>query len=469
MSAVPLEVVEEVASRLETTPQLQPYPQAAAPPHADPDTLDRPVRPHVHISLNIRGLSQSSTLAINERSARLEREGRKVFRMGLGQSPFPVPPPVVEALKANAHQKDYLPVRGLNALREAVAAYHHRAQGIERSTDDVLIGPGSKELLFILQLCFYGDLLVPSPSWVSYAPQAAIAGRQHRWIDTRREDGWRLTPEALDAVCRGDPDRPRILILNYPSNPLGVTYSPEQLQALARVARRYGLVVLSDEIYGEVHHQGRHASIARWYPEGTIISGGLSKWAGAGGWRLGTFTFPPGLRGILDAMAVVASESYTSVSAPVQHAAITAFSGGPDMAEYLACSRRVLRQIGPAVAARLRAAGCDLDDPEGGFYLFPDLSAFRERLAARGIHDARLLCERLLEDTGVAVLPGSDFGRAPTELSLRLAYVNFDGARALAGAADLDDEAVADAGFLAAHCADSMAGIERMAQWLEAL
>jgi aspartate aminotransferase len=428
-----------------------------------------PATPNVQISLNVRGLAQSSTLAINERSARLQREGREVFRMGLGQSPFPVPAHVVESLRANAHQKDYLPVRGLEALRESVAAYQSRRTGVARGADDVLVGPGSKELLFILQLTFYGDLLVPSPSWVSYAPQAAIAGRQHRWIDTRREDGWRLTPEALDAVCRDDPSRPRILILNYPSNPLGVTYSPEQLQALARVARRYGLVVLSDEIYGELHHQGAHRSIAEWYPEGTIISGGLSKWCGAGGWRLGTFTFPPELRRVLEAMAVVASESYTSVSAPIQHAAITAFDGGPEMDRYLQRSRRVLRQIGPAIATRLRAAGCDLDDPEGGFYLFPDLAALREPLARRGIHDARLLCERLLEETGVAVLPGSDFGRSPAELSLRLAYVNFDGAAALEAAAALDDDKVADAAFLDAHCGHLMTGIERMARWLEAV
>jgi len=430
---------------------------------------NHPVTPNVQISLNVRGLAQSSTLAINEHSARLERQGRRVFRMGLGQSPFPVPASVVEELRRNAHQKDYLPVRGLDALREAVAAYHARANGIVRTADDVLIGPGSKELLFILQLTFYGDLLVPSPSWVSYAPQAAIAGRQHRWIDTRREQGWRLQPDDLDAVCRNDPNRPRILILNYPSNPLGITYSAEELRALARVARRYGLVVLSDEIYGELHHRGEHQSIARWYPEGTIISGGLSKWAGAGGWRLGTFTFPSELRWVLDTMAVVASESYTTVSAPIQYAAIRAFEGGPEIDRYVQRSRRVLRQIGPAVAARLRAAGCDLDDPEGGFYLFPDLTPLRERLAARGIQDARLLCERLLEDTGVAVLPGSDFGRSPAELSLRLAYVNFDGAAALEGAAALDDAAVADPTFLADYAGTLMAGIERMAQWLEAL
>jgi aspartate aminotransferase len=432
------------------------------------EQLDQhPVTPNVQISLNVRGLAQSSTLAINEHSARLQREGRRVFRMGLGQSPFPVPHAVVETLQANAHQKDYLPVRGLDALREAVATYHSRSIGIDRSRDDVLIGPGSKELLFILQLTFYGDLLVPSPSWVSYAPQAAIAGRQHRWIETRRENGWRLQPEDLEAVCRDDPNRPRILILNYPSNPLGVTYGADELRALARVARRYGLVVLSDEIYGELHHRGQHRSIAEWYPEGTIVSGGLSKWCGAGGWRLGTFTFPPELRWVLDTMAVVASESYTTVSAPIQYAAIRAFDGGPDIDLYLQRSRRVLRQIGPAIASRLRAAGCDVDDPQGGFYLFPDLSPLRERLGAHGIHDARLLCERLLEDTGVAVLPGSDFGRSPSELSLRLAYVNFDGAAALDGVAALGDDAVADPAFLDRHCAELMTGVERMARWLE--
>ena len=126
--------------------------------------------PAIHLNLNVRGLEQSATVAINQRSKRLQSEGRHVYRLGLGQSPFPVPQPVVEELRANAHQKDYLDVKGLPALREAVAAYHDRRQGLDRTTEDVLIGPGSKELMFILQLVYYGDLVIPTPSWVSYAP-----------------------------------------------------------------------------------------------------------------------------------------------------------------------------------------------------------------------------------------------------------------------------------------------------------
>ena len=182
--------------------------------------------------------------------------------------------------------------------------------------------------MFLMQLVYYGDVVIPTPAWVSYAPQAQIIGRQVRWLPTQAENGWRLRPEQLDVLCRDDPSRPRIVILNYPSNPTGVTYSVEELEAIAEIARRYRLILLSDEVYGKLHHDGTHRSIAPMYPEGTIFSGGLSKWCGAGGWRLDVFVFPDGLRWLLDAMAAVASETFTSTCAPIQFAAVRAFEGG---------------------------------------------------------------------------------------------------------------------------------------------
>ena len=264
------------------------------------------------INLNVRGIQPSATLRINELSNQLRSEGKDIIKLGLGQSPFPVPDRVVDALKEHAHEKDYLPVKGLKGLREAIAGYINRSERMRCTWEDVLIGPGSKELLFMLQLAYYGDLLIPRPSWVSYAPQARIIGRSVHWLPTHAENNWQLTAEELDIICRDDPSRPRILILNYPSNPTGCTYTDDQLLAIANVARKYKLILLSDEIYGEVHFEGKHKSIARYYPEGTIISTGLSKWAGAGGWRLGTFIFPPELRPLQDAMAIIASETYTA-------------------------------------------------------------------------------------------------------------------------------------------------------------
>jgi aspartate aminotransferase len=380
-----------------------------------------------------------------------------------------VPRPVVEALKANAHQKDYLPVRGLPALREAVAEYHRRHHGIARSGENVIIGPGSKELMFLVQLVYYGDLVIPTPSWVSYAPQAQIIGRQVRWLPTSKTNHFRLSPDELERLCRMDPERPRLVILNYPNNPTGHTYSASQLRELAEVARRYRVVMLSDEIYGEIHHEGTHVSIAEFYPEGTIISTGLSKWCGAGGWRLGNFTFPDSLSWLLDSMAVVASETFTATSAPIQHAAVVAFQVDAEIAEYLIHCRRILKALGRRIAADLRAAGIDVNEPQGGFYLFPDFETFRPALAAHGIRTSRGLCEALLDATGVASIPGSSCGQPEGDLTLRLAYVDFDGARALEASQKLGVDSEIDDGFLSEMCQRVVTAVRRIADWAASL
>lgn len=422
--------------------------------------------PEVHLNLSVRGMTPSATLAIQERCAVMRAERREVYRLGLGQSPFPVPRTVVEELRVNAHQKDYLPVRGLPALREAVAEYNIRSQGVPRTADDVLIGPGSKELMFILQLVYYGEIVIPSPAWVSYAPQARIAGRQIHWVHTRRDNGWRLTPAELEAVCRDDPDRPRVVVLNYPGNPTGGSFTADELQALADVARTYRVVVLSDEIYGELNFSGQHVSIARFYPEGTIISSGLSKWCGAGGWRLGTFSFPSTMDWLLEAMATVASETYTSTSAPIQYAAVQAFRGSESLEQYLWLARRILGALATWSAARLEAAGASVLRPDGAFYLFPDFSPLAEKLRARGITNSRSLCEKLLEDTGVATLPGTEFGRPANELTLRASLVDFDGAKAMASLEVVARDAPVTDDFLRTNCGHTRQAIELIADWV---
>lgn len=420
----------------------------------------------MHLNLNVRGLPLSATLEINEISNELIAAGRQVYKLGLGQSPFPVPQVVVDELKVNAHQKDYLPVRGLPALQQAVVNYFERTQGLAYLPRNVLVGPGSKELMFILQLVYYGDLVIPTPSWVSYAPQAHIIGRHVRWVPTRAASKWLLTAEALEQVCAEDPSKPRIVILNYPNNPTGYSYRDEDLQALAEVARKYRIIMLSDEIYGELQFDGGHRSIARYYPEGTIISSGLSKWCGAGGWRLGTFIVPRALEWLVKAMATVSSETFTATSAPIQYAAVRAFNGGVSIERYLWQSRRVLAALGARVHQQLSGLGLDMAPLDGGFYAFPDFSPLRDRLAARGITTSAGLCKQLLEETGVAVLPGSCFGRPEQELTVRLAYVDFDGSRALAAAEQIPNDQPLGEEFLRRNCDKVTTALERMCDWL---
>jgi aspartate aminotransferase len=420
------------------------------------------------LNLNIRGIGQSPTLAINELSKQLRAGGKHVYRMGLGQSPFPVPSPVVEALKMHAHEKDYLAVNGLDILRKAVARFHRQIDGVDISPRNVLIGPGSKELMFLLQLVYYGDIILPTPCWVSYAPQAKIIGRNIRLIHTTFENKWLITPEQLESYLSAENDKykPRLLVLNYPSNPHGGTYSSQQLQPIAKIAQKHEMIILSDEIYGQLHHEGRHISIARFYPERTIISSGLSKWCGAGGWRLGTFAFPSSLDWLMNSMAAVASETYTSVSAPIQYAAVRAFEGGIEIERYLCHARRILAYIAKQSVEILTGAGIRVHLPQGAFYLFIDFSQYSEMLSSKGITDSNTLCERLLQETGVAILPGVSFQRPEEELTARLAYVNFDGSKALAWSETipLDESLPGDFGDYC--CAPVCEAIHKIVDWI---
>jgi aspartate aminotransferase len=413
-------------------------------------------------------LRPSATLAMNERCAALVKAGHEVYRLGFGQSPFPVPPSVVAALQANAHQKDYLPVRGLGGLREAVAAFHRRRHGLPVDADDVLIGPGSKELIFLAQMIYQGELLVPAPSWVSYEPQARLARQRVTWLPTDGADGWRLRADTLALACAehaGHAGR-RVLILNSPNNPTGLSLGDDALAALAAVARDHHILVVSDEIYGDLHHVGAHVSMARHYPEGTLITAGLSKWCGAGGWRLGTMVVPPQLRWLGDAMAAAASETFSTVAAPVQHAAVTAFTGNAEIERFVSQSRRILRALGRWTAHALRDAGIAVDLPQGAFYLFPDFTPHAEGLRARGIDGSDALCERLLADTGVALLSGSAFGCAPEQLTARLAYVDFGGAEALQAVGRVPEAEELDTPWLRAHCGRVLAAGEAIVDWL---
>lgn len=424
----------------------------------------------IHLNDNLHGLHKSATLEINEICSEMIKQGKEIHKFGIGQSPFPIPEIIVQALRDNAHQKDYLPVKGLYELRNAVAGYHQRKNKIKIDAEQVLIGPGSKELLFLLQLTFDGDLIVPSPCWVSYIPQAIIIGRKIRLLQTDFDDKWRITANKLKALCEEDKlnkyNRPRLLVLNYPGNPDGTTYSIDELVKIANVAKKYNILILSDEIYGELNFEDNHVSIASFYPKGTIISSGLSKWAGAGGWRLGTFIFPRKLKWLQDAMAVVASETYTSVSAPIQFAAITAFNGDISIDIYLEKTRKILKAIGNWAAIRLQQKNIRVHEPQGAFYLFIDFENYRDQLINRNIKTSKELVNDLFEKKGVALLPGIDFFRPSDEYTARLAYVNFDGEYALSKLNEYYASKEIDEDFILNYCSATYNGIIAIEEWI---
>ena len=369
-------------------------------------------------------IKPSSTLSINELSKKIQTQGKKVFKFGLGQSPFPVPSILVKELQKQAHSKDYLDVSGLYELRDSIAKYHTSKNKFGYNADDVLVGPGSKELLFQCQMVFDGITLLPAPSWVSYAPQANFLGKKILWIQTTAKENWHITANLLEDICKKDKEN-KLLILNSPNNPSGT--SSLHLEELAFIAKKYELIIISDEIYAELDFTGNYQSIAHFYPEGTIVSGGLSKWCGAGGWRLGTMIFPQNLSLIRKAMRSVASETFTSVSAPIQYAAVKAYKINHN--EFLKKCRLILKFVSSFLHEELCSVGIKALKPTGGFYILCDFSNVIKK--TDNIFSDKELSNFLLQKLGVASLPGSDFGLAKEKMILRLAFVDFDGGKAL--------------------------------------
>ena len=364
----------------------------------------------------VKNLKPSSTLKINEISSQLEKSGREIFKFGFGQSPFQVPADIVNELKHNAHQNKYLPMQGLDELRKSVAKYTSAKKNYNYTSDNVIIGPGSKELMFLLHVIFDGEIILPAPSWVSYAPQAIIGRNKIQMLQTKRENNWFPTGSEIEKIILKDKKKNYLLFLNSPNNPSGQIC--ENLDEISEVAKKYNLLILSDEIYSELSFNNNYKSISNFYPEKTIISTGLSKWCGAGGWRLGYFVLPENLKTIKETLNILASETFSAVSAPIQYAAIQAYEG--NHMNYIKSSREILKFVGNYVYDNLKSNKVLINKPQGGFYLMPEFINAKFESSSE-------MCDKILKGTGVALLPGSDFGFDKKRMLVRLSFTDFNG------------------------------------------
>jgi len=369
------------------------------------------------IKNQISQLKPSATLTINEESNRLKKSGKKIYKFGFGQSPFPVPESIISALKINVNKNTYLPMQGLEELRSAIAEYLNKNNNNNFDKEDIVIGPGTKELMFLTQIVFKGDVLLPAPSWVSYLPQAIIAKNKVHWIQTTSDSNWFPTASQIENRIKNIKDKKLLLFINSPNNPSGTVC--KNLKEIAEIAKKYKLVILSDEIYSQLTFNDQYESISNYYPEGTIVSSGLSKWCGAGGWRLGFFAIPNQLKEIKNSLKIMCSESFTSVSAPIQYAAVEAYKS--DYSVYLSNVRKILSFTGNYVYENLKSNAINITKPEGGFYLFPEFTNAKFSSSSE-------MCKDILKKTGVALLPGSDFGLDSKKMLARLSYTDFDGA-----------------------------------------
>ena len=405
------------------------------------------------IKNKIKNLDLSATLKINEISKKLEQEGKEIIKFGFGQSPFPVPVKVVDELKKNAHQKSYLPIQGLDDLRVAISKYESKKKNKNFSSEQIIIGPGSKELMFLLHVSFDGEIILPAPSWVSYQPQSIIAGNKFHWIQTSAENNWYPTAESLEELVLKNKEKNYLLILNSPNNPSGQVC--KNIKEISEIVKKYKIIVLSDEIYSELTFDENYESISNYCSEQVIVSNGLSKWCGAGGWRLGYFVIPNALSKLKNSMKVLASETFSAVSAPIQFAAISAFNN--DHTDYILKSIKILKGIGEYVYNNLKSNNVIMNKPMGGFYLMPEFLNKKFNTSAE-------MCTDLLNKKGVAILPGSDFGFSIDKMISRLSYTDFDGKNFMS---NINSDTNVDENLINRFAPNIVEGTKRLKDWVE--
>ncbi|MBM5799791.1 MAG: pyridoxal phosphate-dependent aminotransferase [Cyanobacteria bacterium K_DeepCast_35m_m2_023] len=356
------------------------------------------------LSARATALQPSLTLAIAARAKALKAEGRDICSLSAGEPDFDTPAFICEAAAKAlaAGQTRYGPAAGEPALLEAIAAKLSQENGVPTQREQVLVTNGGKQALFnLFQVVLEpGDeLLLPSPYWLSYPDMAELAGAAVRTIPSSAAEGFRLRPEALEAAIS---PASKLLVLNSPSNPTGTVLNRGELEALAAVLRRHPqLLVVCDEIYeflvapGHAHHS--LAAVAPDLAERVFIVGGCAKGWAMTGWRIGWLA---GSAAVIQAAAALQSQSTSNVCTFAQYGALAAVSGPRDSVHAMAAQfnhRR--RRLGEGLLA---IPGLQLQQPEGAFYAFPDVSSY-------GL-DSMSLCNRLLDEVGLAVVPGIAFG-----------------------------------------------------------
>jgi len=386
-------------------------------------------------SARVKGVPVSATLKVNEKIALMRNAGESVFHMGFGESPFPVHSHIQDALKAASASNQYPPTLGLPQLCELARNTLSKKLGFNGANVDTLVAPGSKDLLFASQLAIAGDLLLPTPSWVSYAPQAQLAGTSAIKIPTQAKHHHALRGALISQTVKSARENglnPTKIILNYPNNPTGLGFSESELKEVANACRDNGLIVISDEIYGLVSHSLPHQSIAHYYPEGTIVTTGLSKHLSIGGYRVGFAFIPKSLTGLLGDMAAIASETWSCVSHPIQYASIAALEGNQDVEDHIQLCTKAHGLVSNYVRDCILEMGIEYPPLVGAFYMYPDFSQFYSQLAnAYSVKTSTDLADNLLDHHSLATLPGVDFGDDPQVLTLRLAITDYDGKAAL--------------------------------------
>lgn len=371
------------------------------------------------LSERARNVGVSATLAVDERLQELRAAGRDVIALGAGQPDFGSPGFAARAgIKAIEDGKTrYTPVAGIQSLRTVIARKLQEENGIAVTANEVVVSSGAKQALYnvVLALVDAGDeVLIPTPAWPSYMEMIRLAGGTPRLIPTTAEDGYLLDPKALMGALRSRTGSSTVLLLNNPCNPTGSVYAREDLERLAKIAADQDLLVVVDEIYEQLTYDSPFVSFASLpgMAGRTITINGVSKVFAMTGWRIG---YAAGPETVIRAIRAIQSHTTGNACSIAQWAAEAAIAASLDSAE----GRDFVKGIRDTFHQRRDLVDKLLSEipemryhrPGGAFYFFLDLSRFYGReLGGRCVKNSLEMAAYLLDEAGVGVVPGCDFG-----------------------------------------------------------
>lgn len=368
-----------------------------------------------------QNISPSPTLAIDARAKKMIAAGEKVINFGVGEPDFDTPAHIKEAAIAAIHggMTKYTPVAGTMQLRQAIVHKLQADNGLDYQPEQIVVSSGAKHSLYnAMQVLLQpGDeVILPAPYWVSYLEQIKLAGAVPVIVQTRQENGFKLTPKELLSVVNR---RTKMIILNSPSNPTGAVYTKEELTGLGKIIEEHGITVISDEIYEKlIYDGGEHVSITSLSPalmEQTVVINGVSKAYAMTGWRIGYAAAPVE---VARAMTDLQSHSTSNPTSIAQAASLAALTGTQEPLRQMVAEFWRRRDY---MLERLTAIpGISCNRPGGAFYLFPSISNYiGRRYKDKPINGASDLASILLEEVKVAVVPGVAFG---DDRCFRLSY-----------------------------------------------
>ncbi len=373
------------------------------------------------LSSRVQAIKPSPTLAITAKAKLLQAEGVDVVNFGAGEPDFDTPDNIKAAgIKAIEDGfTNYTAVPGIPQLRQAIVAKLKRENNLDYAENEIVVSCGGKHSFYNLAQALLdpGDeVIIPAPYWVSYPPMVSLAGGIPVVLATSQDEGFKLAPEKLQAAIT---PKTRAVVINSPSNPTGAAYSEDELKALAEVVVKNKILLISDEIYEHIIYDGfvqrSPAELSPEIKEHCIILNGVSKSYSMTGWRIG---FTAGPAALIAAMTKIQSQSTSNPTSISQMAAIEAYNGPQDYV------KNVLTDFGERRAFIIKALneipGLSCFNPQGAFYAFPNVEGlFGKSCNGKNIDSALTLCDVLLDEAKIAVVPGEAFG-APGYI--RLSY-----------------------------------------------